>query len=152
MRKTLKTLFMTLACALLLIGGIGAIGAFTADPVQANPTTAQADTPAAPAQSADASVAKKPVPEISVVGAVTSIAKSTGVAGFMAKDGWKSLFMIGIGFLLLYLGVVKDFEPMLLVPIGFGTVLVNVPFAGMGDPPHGLLYLIFSTLFQVVLP
>ena len=108
MRKTLKTLFMTLACALLLIGGLGALGAFTADPVQANPTTVQAEAPAAPAQSAEAAVAKKPVPEISVVGAVTSIAKSTGVAGFMAKDGWKSLFMIGIGFLLLYLGVVKD--------------------------------------------
>ena len=150
MRKTLKTLLLTVACALLLIGGVGALGAFTAEPAQANPTVQADASTAAPAAAtspdqkpADA-MAKKPVPEISVTGAITSIAKSTGVAGFLMQDGWKSLFMIGIGFVLLYLGVVKDFEPMLLVPIGFGTVLVNVPFAGMGDPPHGLLYLIFE--------
>ena len=150
MRKTLKTLLLTVACALLLIGGVGALGAFTAEPAQANPTVQADASTAAPAAAtspdqkpADA-MAKKPVPEISVTGAITSIAKSTGVAGFLMQDGWKSLFMIGIGFVLLYLGVVKDFEPMLLVPIGFGTILVNVPFAGMGDPPHGLLYMIFE--------
>jgi oxaloacetate decarboxylase beta subunit len=70
------------------------------------------------------------------------VVQSTGVHGFLVADGWKSLVMIVIGAILLYLGVVKDFEPLLLVPIGFGTILVNVPFAGMGSE-HGFLRLIF---------
>ena len=51
--------------------------------------------------------------------------------------------MIAIGGILLYLGAAKGFEPLLLVPIGFGTILVNVPFAGMGSE-HGLLGLIYK--------
>ena len=91
MRKTLKTLLLTVACALLLIGGVGALGAFTAEPAQANPTVQADASTAAPAAAtspdqkpADA-MAKKPVPEISVTGAITSIAKSTGVAGFLMQ-------------------------------------------------------------------
>jgi oxaloacetate decarboxylase beta subunit len=45
---------------------------------------------------------------------------------------------------LLYLGVARDFEPLLLVPIGFGTIFVNVPFAQMGSE-HGLLGIIFKS-------
>lgn len=43
---------------------------------------------------------------------------------------WQSLVMIGVGCLLLYLGIAKDCEPLLLLPIGFGCILVNVP---LGD-------------------
>ncbi len=39
--------------------------------------------------------------------------------------------MMGIGCTLLYLGIKKGFEPILLVPIGFGAILVNIPLAGM---------------------
>jgi oxaloacetate decarboxylase beta subunit len=42
------------------------------------------------------------------------------------------LLMVAVGFLIIYLGAVKNFEPLLLIPIGFGTVFVNIPFAGMG--------------------
>jgi oxaloacetate decarboxylase beta subunit len=73
-----------------------------------------------------------------------SVGRNTGLAAFCAGSGWKSLLMIGAGFLLLYLGVVRDFEPLLLVPIGFGTIFVNVPFAGMGSE-DGLLGIIFKT-------
>lgn len=63
--------------------------------------------------------------------------------------------MIAVGMVLLYLAIVKRFEPLLLLPIGFGTVLVNIPGAGMGAPPvfndvgelvsyGGLLYYIFK--------
>jgi len=45
--------------------------------------------------------------------------------------------MIIVGFVIIYLGAAKGFEPLLLIPIGFGTVFVNIPFAGMGDAPHG---------------
>ncbi len=43
--------------------------------------------------------------------------------------------MILVGFALLYLAIRKRFEPLLLVPIGFGTLLVNIPGAGFDQPP-----------------
>src|SRR5574344_1385012 len=58
--------------------------------------------------------------------------------------GWQALIMIAIGFLIVYLGVAKDFEPLLLVPIGFGTILVNIPGAGMGNAPTGMLSIIYN--------
>ena len=60
------------------------------------------------------------------------------------EPGWKYIVMIAIGFLIIYLAVGKGFEPLLLIPIGFGTVLVNIPGAGMGVAPHGMLHIIYS--------
>ncbi|MBI3935113.1 MAG: sodium ion-translocating decarboxylase subunit beta [Acidobacteria bacterium] len=51
--------------------------------------------------------------------------------------------MIAIGCLLLYLGIAKGFEPLLLVPIGFGAILVNVPAAGVMEE-HGFLRYMFN--------
>lgn len=65
--------------------------------------------------------------------------------------GWQKAVMILIAFVLLYLGGAKGFEPLLLIPIGFGTLLVNVPLAGMGDAPHGFLYMLFETGIQTEL-
>ena len=47
-------------------------------------------------------------------------------SGFINLD-WKSLVMIGISCVLVYLAVVKQFEPLLLVPIAFGMLLTNIP-------------------------
>lgn len=58
--------------------------------------------------------------------------------------GWQKLLMLAIGFLIVYLGAAKGFEPLLLIPIGFGTILVNIPGAGMGDAPHGMLHILYS--------
>ncbi len=44
---------------------------------------------------------------------------------------WGNVLMLFIGGLLIYLGIAKKMEPVLLVPIGFGIFLVNLPFAGM---------------------
>jgi len=44
---------------------------------------------------------------------------------------WGNIIMFLIGALLIYLGIAKKMEPVLLVPIGFGILLVNLPFAGM---------------------
>lgn len=52
-------------------------------------------------------------------------------------------FMIIIGMFLLYLAINKNFEPLLLVPIGFGGVLANIPGAGLADP-GGILYLFYT--------
>ena len=58
--------------------------------------------------------------------------------------GWERLLMLAIGFLIVWLAVAKGFEPLLLIPIGFGTILVNIPGAGMGDAPDGMLHIIYS--------
>ena len=59
-------------------------------------------------------------------------------------SGWQKLLMLAIGFLIVYLGAADGFEPLLLIPIGFGTILVNIPGAGMGDAPHGMLHILYS--------
>lgn len=58
--------------------------------------------------------------------------------------GWQKLVMLALGFLIVYLGAAKGFEPLLLIPIGFGTIFVNIPGAGMGEAPHGMLHIIYS--------
>ena len=64
------------------------------------------------------------------------------VNGFLHLD-WRSIVMILIGLVLLYLGIKKDFEPLLLVPIGFGCVLINIPLADlMGE--EGFLRTIYE--------
>jgi sodium ion-translocating decarboxylase beta subunit len=47
-------------------------------------------------------------------------------SGFLALT-WQQAVMIGVGCLLIYLAVVKEYEPSLLLPMGFGTILVNIP-------------------------
>ncbi|HQG08064.1 MAG TPA: sodium ion-translocating decarboxylase subunit beta, partial [Dysgonamonadaceae bacterium] len=41
---------------------------------------------------------------------------------------WQDLVMIAIGLILIYLAIAKEYEPTLLLPIGFGAILVNIPF------------------------
>ena len=60
--------------------------------------------------------------------------------------GWQYLLMIAIGFLIVYLGAGRGFEPLLLIPIGFGTILVNIPGAGMGNAPDGMLSIIYNAV------
>ena len=49
----------------------------------------------------------------------------------------KNLIMIFVGGLLIYLAVKKDFEPVLLLPIGFGAILANLPLTGITDAADG---------------
>ncbi len=63
---------------------------------------------------------------------------STGIANFE----WGQLLMIGVGMLLLYLAIARKFEPLLLVPIGFGAILSNVPVAAISGP-DGMLGMIY---------
>lgn len=57
--------------------------------------------------------------------------------------GWQNLVMILIGGLLLYLAIVKDYEPLLLLPIGFGAILINLPLTGlMGE--EGILRALYN--------
>src|SRR2546425_3269002 len=65
------------------------------------------------------------------------------ILGF-SNFGWGQAVMILIGSLLLYLGIGKGFEPLLLLPIGFGAILVNIPLAGLMDQ-GGVLRFFYDT-------
>ncbi len=93
---------------------------------------------------------------VSVERFLQNIVKTSGIYGFIFDKeqvkyrgadvvvyGWHKLIMLIIGGFLLYLGVVKKFEPLLLVPIGIGTALVNIPYAGIGGD-SGFLKIIFD--------
>ena len=55
----------------------------------------------------------------------------TGFVRFFADGNWKCLIMIAISLVLMYLAIVKKFEPLLLLPIAFGMLLTNLPGAEM---------------------
>ncbi len=69
-----------------------------------------------------------------------SLWESTGLYNFSAPQA----FMMLVGFLLLFLAIKKGFEPLLLLPIGFGAVLSNIPIAGIADEGGILHYLYFG--------
>jgi sodium ion-translocating decarboxylase beta subunit len=62
----------------------------------------------------------------------------------IANMAWGQALMMLVGCLLVWLAVVKKFEPLLLVPIGFGAVLSNIPVAGIAGP-EGLLGYVYHT-------
>ena len=63
-----------------------------------------------------------------VLDTLAKLATESGFAGFFAAGGWQNLVMIVIACVLLYLGIVKGFEPLLLVGIAFGCLLANVSY------------------------
>ena len=76
--------------------------------------------------------------EAIIEGAI-SLWNTTGIVGFMQNGGWGNALMILVGFVLLYLAIKKGFEPLLLIPIGMGCILSNIPFAYIAsvDPTSG---------------
>lgn len=74
-----------------------------------------------------------------------------------ANLSWQSVIMLTLGGILLYLGTGRKIEPLLLIPIGFGVVLANLPMAGLSAQDEGgvinLLYSagILTELFPVLL-
>ena len=75
-------------------------------------------------------------PEINVLEGLKSIAQSTG----FAKGEWRQYAMIAVACVLLYLAIVKQFEPLLLLPISFGMLLANLPAAGLMSHPSFTFY------------
>jgi oxaloacetate decarboxylase beta subunit len=69
-----------------------------------------------------------------------SLWQSTGLYNFTGGQ----VFMMLIGFLLLFLAIKKGFEPLLLLPIGFGAILSNIPVAGIAEEGGLLSYLYFG--------
>ena len=71
---------------------------------------------------------------MNILETLRTLLEESGFAGFLAAGGWKNLIMIGVACVLLYLGIVKKFEPLLLVGIAFGCLLTNIPGAGLYHP------------------
>lgn len=69
-----------------------------------------------------------------IIATLEKLALESGFASFFTTEGgWKNLIMIIIAFVLLYLGIVKKFEPLLLCGIAFGCLLTNLSyFVGQG--------------------
>ena len=73
--------------------------------------------------------------------AFVSLWNDSGLARLFNFEGggWKNLIMIAIACVLLYLAIKKQFEPLLLLPIAFGMLLVNLPLGGVMDPQRNSL-------------
>ena len=77
-------------------------------------------------------------------------------SGFAAMT-WQHLVMICVAFVLIYLAIVKKFEPLLLLPISFGMLLSNLPLAGlmqeeMGTQTGGLLHYLYLGVKKGIYP
>lgn len=78
---------------------------------------------------------------------VLSLWQSTGLYNFTGGQA----FMMLVGFVLLYLAISKGFEPLLLLPIGFGAILSNIPVADMAKE-GGLLYYLYFGIKTGIFP
>jgi len=139
----MKALFIKLLLALALFGAVSA----SASDAQA---AAAHDAPVAEAK------AYEPHP---ISHMLVNFAKSTGVYAILYPNpdemsalgkpmsdfhkGWGRVIMIIVSFLLFYLAIAKGFEPLLLLPIGFGGLLSNIPVADIAGP-HGFLGVIYN--------
>ena len=93
--------------------------------------------------------------QFSFIEALQSILASSGFAAL--ADDPRSLIMILVSFILLYLGIAKKFEPLLLVPIAFGILLANFPLTGMLNAPvdgasPGMLWVFYQGVQHAIYP
>ena len=95
-------------------------------------TAAASEAPAVETEAAS-ELAADADPEIDVINGLKKIAATTG----FAQGTWREYAMLAVSCLLLYLAIVKQFEPLLLLPIAFGMLMANLPGAGlMADPVY----------------
>ena len=132
---------------------------------------ASASEPQAHAAEAASAVEQKAYEPHSVGHMLVNFAKSTGVYAILYPNpdelsalgkpmsdfhkGWGRVIMILVAFVLFYLAIAKGFEPLLLLPIGFGGLLSNIPVADIAGP-HGFLGVIYhaglaNELFPIII-
>jgi len=80
---------------------------------------------------------------------IVEFIKSTGLFGYLYPpsgewtEGIGGMLMVGVGLLMLFLAIGKRFEPLLLLPMGMGCILANIPLAGITEP-GGIIYYIYQ--------
>ncbi|MFI3228215.1 MAG: sodium ion-translocating decarboxylase subunit beta, partial [Clostridia bacterium] len=87
--------------------------------------------------------------EFSFFGILKSILEASGFAGLIHDPRY--LIMIAISCLLLYMGIVKKYEPLLLVTIAFGILMSNFPYTGILDE-GGLFYYFYFGIEKAIYP
>ncbi len=118
--KTNRILILSLVLVLLAIMPVFSAFAETTSDTAAAPETAVVE--AAETESEY---------DINLWDAIKNIAMNTG----FAQGDWRQYAMIGVACVLLYLAIVKQYEPLLLLPIAFGMLLANLPAAGLMNGP-----------------
>ena len=93
--------------------------------------------------------------DFSFIGTLQKILAESGFAAF--ADDPRNLVMILVACLLLYLGIGKKFEPLLLVPIAFGILLANFPLTGLLNAPAngaspGMLWVFYQGVEHAIYP
>lgn len=93
--------------------------------------------------------------QFSFFSALSSILADSGFAAFLEDP--RSLIMILISFVLLYMGIGKKFEPLLLIPIAFGMLLANFPLTGLLNAPvdgssPGMLWVFYQGVQHAIYP
>jgi oxaloacetate decarboxylase beta subunit len=140
--------YITKVCLFLLIGAfaISFIGAAFSPRAQAQTSASSGELPSF-RNLGGIIPGSENIRSINLGSFLKDLGKTTGVYAFFTDVihgktpaglpitifGWQELVMVLVGFLVIYLGAAKGFEPLLLVPIGFGVVFANIPFAGMAE-------------------
>ena len=125
-----------LACLLVLMTLLTAFVALAEPAAQSAYMPQEVTDPDEIAAAVEAASEQDADPEINVLAGLKSIALSTG----FAKGEWRQYAMIAVACVLLYLAIVKQFEPLLLLPIAFGMLLANLPAAGLMSHPSFTFY------------
>lgn len=111
-----------------------AVGALMAGTVWAEDSTAEVQTEQTACANACNGVESDEYiePQLNISESLTDFVNSTGFA--LIAENWRILVMLVIACVLFYLAIVKQFEPLLLLPIAFGMLLTNLPGAGLYTP------------------
>ncbi len=130
--KTRRTRLAIIALVMMLLvclfSALGAVAEPTSEAAPTETTELAAET-----------TAEEDVYDLDFWSGMAKIWDSTG----LAHGDWRQYVMMVVSFVLLYLAIVKGFEPLLLLPIGFGMLLANLPLAGLMDE-GGLLYYLYQ--------
>ncbi len=128
-------------------GKITSLGVKAYQKIHKNDVIGSIETSAIVADTPTSGASKK-LPSLVTLG--KNLFKTTGIYGVidgqLTKDwtvGIGRVLMILVGLTLIFLGIFKKFEPLLLIPIGYGAILANIPMAGIAEP-GGILYYIYE--------
>ena len=87
---------------------------------------------------------------------VGNLLKESGfyyIIRYFKDGGWQTLVMLCLSLVLIYLAIVRKFEPLLLLPIAFGMLLANLPLAGLSAADEGgLLYYLYQGVGLKIYP
>ena len=145
MKKILSALVLALCCMLIMLPACAEENAAATEPAAEVAETRAYATLVSDAnelipvyvdEEAEGAIGslKQAMDDFTIGGTVSGIIKDSGIYALF-NGYWKNGVMILISFVLLYLAIVKQFEPLLLMPIAFGMLMTNLPLAGIMDEP-----------------